>query len=355
MSPTFNSARRRASSGRRDAALAAASIALSVLLSPTGAAAQTVELKLADRLPQDHYIARYATNYWIDEVQKATGNAVRITRYASERLGKSKDMITLTRTGVIDMGEYVPGYLGDQMPLSGVVELPGMVPNACVASAAYETLARPDGFLGRNELAPLGLRLLYVVGLPAYQLFTSKKIDTLASLQGLKIRSTGAAMDTGLRQLGIVPIRMSAAELNESFSRGTVDGTSFPAASIFSYDLQGKTKYATAGLSFGSSMTFYAISTRAWDKLPPSVQKAMIDVGERTTRRACELIDKDDQDALKRLETGGTTLVMFPPDEKKKLEALLEPVAAEWAQATDKRGKPGSETLKAFRAVMNRQ
>lgn len=344
----------RVSSSRRAAALAVASTALTMLL-VTGAGAQTVELKLADRLPQDHYIARYATNYWIEEVHKATGNAVKITRYAAERLGKSKDMLTLTRAGVVDMGEYVPGYFGDQMPLSGVAELPGMVPNACVASSVYEALANPDGYLGKNELTPLGLRLLYVVGLPAYQLFTSKKIDSLASVQGLKIRSTGAAMDTGLRQLGIVPIRMSAAELNESFARGTVDGMSFPAASIFSYDLQGKTKYATTGLSFGSSMTFYAISTRVWDKLSPAVQKAMLEVGERTTRRACELIDKDNAEALKRLEAGGTTIVTFSPEDKKKFDALLEPVAADWAQSTDKRGKPGSETLKVFRAAVSRQ
>lgn len=339
--------------GRRALLGACASLAAAALWMPSPAIGQQIELKFADRLPVDHYIARYATNVWIEEVHKATNDAVKITRYASERLGKSKDMLTLTKAGVVDLGEYVPGYLGDQMPLSGVAELPGMVPNACVASVVYESLARPDGFLGRTELAPLGLQLLYVVGLPAYQLFTSKKIDTLASLQNLKIRSTGAAMDTGLRQLGIVPIRMSAAELSESFSRGTVDGTAFPAASIFSYDLQGKTKYATSGLSFGSSMTFYAISTRVWEKLPPAVQKAMLEAGARTTRRACELIDKDDQAALRKLEAGGTTLVSLSGDEKKKFDALLEPVAAEWAQSADKRGKQGTETLKAFRAAMS--
>src|SRR3954463_15184505 len=154
-----------------------------------GAFAQTTELKLADRLPQEHYVARYSTNYWIEEVQKATGNAVKIQRYPSERLGKSKDMMTLTRSGIADIGEFVPGYLGDPLLLSTVAELPGMVPDACAASLAYEQLAKPGGFIDRTELAPQGLRLLYVVGLPAYQLFTSKKFDGLATMKGLKIRS----------------------------------------------------------------------------------------------------------------------------------------------------------------------
>jgi TRAP-type C4-dicarboxylate transport system substrate-binding protein len=326
-----------------------------IMLSFCGASqAQTVTLKLADRLPQDHYVARYTTSYFIDEVQKATNGAVKIQRYPSERLGKSKDMLNLTRAGVVDMGEYVPGYLGDQMPLSSVAELPGMVPNACVASAAYQDLTKPGAFLDKNELAPLGIKLLYVAGLPAYQLFTSKKIDGVASFKGLKVRSTGAAMDSGLRALGIVPIRMSAAELNESFSRGTVDGTAFPAASLFSYDLQNQTKFATVGLSFGSSMTFYGISTKVWDKLPPAVQKAMVEAGERTTRHGCALIDKDDEEALARLQKGGTTLVKLSAEDQQAFRGMLEPVAVEWAQGVDKRGKPGTPTLEAFRAAVKR-
>jgi TRAP-type C4-dicarboxylate transport system substrate-binding protein len=234
--------------------------------------------------------------------------------------------------------------------LSTVAELPGILPNACAASRAFEQLAKPGGFIDRNELAPQGLRLLYVVGLPAYQLFTSKTFDSLASMKGLKIRSTGPAMDAGLRVLGMVPIRMSAAELSESFSRGTVDGMAFPAASIFPYDLQGKTRFGTSDLSFGSSMTFYAISTKAWDKLTPAAQKALADAGSKTTRHACELIDKEEQDAIKKLVTGSNmTLVKLTPADRAKFDEELSAVAREWAEAADKRGRKGSEALAAFR------
>jgi len=315
---------------------------------------QTVELKFADRLPQDHYIARYATQPWIEEVHKTTAGAVSIKRYPSQQLGKAKDMLTLTGAGVIDLGEFVPGYFGDQMPLSTAAELPGMVPTACAASLAYQDLASEGGFIEKNELTPQRIKLLYVVGLPAYQLFVSRKIDGVDSLKGLKIRSTGSTMDSGLRQLGIVPIRMGAPELVESFARGTVDGTAYPAASIFSYDLQKHTKYATTGLSFGSTVTFYGISMKAWEKLSPGVQTAMLEAGKRTTQRACELIDKDDRDALERLQQGGTVLVDFPAPDREKFAELLAPAAAEWAQALDQKGRPGTETLRVFREAVAR-
>jgi len=333
----------------------AVAAAIAFATSIAGAQAQApVELKLLDRLPPDHYIARYATDHWIQGVQKATDGAVKIQRYPSERLGKSKDMLTLVKAGVTDMGEFFPGYLGEQMVLSTVAELPGIVPSACAASRAYYEMAKAGEFLDTNELRPNGVKMLYVVGLPQYEIFASKKIENLASLKGLKIRSSGATMDAGLRRAEIVPIRMGAPELLESFARGTVDGTAFPVASIFSYDLQKLSKYATVNGAFGSSITFYGISLKAWDALPERVQKAMVEIGRETTMRACEMIDRDNDEAMKRLQGEGATLVTFSPAESAKLKALQSPVAEEWAAGLDKKGKPGSDALKQFRDAVGR-
>lgn len=342
----------RIASRPRLAALAAGlAVALALAAGPAQAQ-EPVALKLADRLPPDHYIARYATLPWIEEVEKASGGAVKIQRFPSESLGKAKDMMTLVETGVVDMGEFFPGYLGDAMALSTVGELPGLVPNACTASLAYEALAKEGGPIDEAELKPAGVKMLYVVGLPQYELFTSKEITDPASLEGLKIRSSGATMDAGLRTQGIVPIRMGAPELLESFARGTVDGTSFPAASIFSYDLQKLSKYGTVGGAFGSSITFYGISRKAWDRLSPEVQAAMLEAGERATRRTCELIDRDNEEALQRLADQGTTLVRFTPEQQAEMSARYAPVAEEWAAQLDKRGKPGSEILQRFREAV---
>ncbi|MEQ8347705.1 MAG: TRAP transporter substrate-binding protein DctP [Sneathiellaceae bacterium] len=331
----------------------AAVLGVGALVAGTAAGAQDpVALKLLDRLPPDHYIARYATQYWIDEVEQATGGAVTIKRYPSSSLGKAKDMPALVAAGVTDMGEFFPGYLGEKLALSTVGELPGLVPNACAASLAYEALARDGGIIDRTELAPAGIKMLYVVGLPQYELVTSREIDAPASLEGLKIRSSGATMDAGLRSLGIVPIRMGAPELTESFARGTVDGTAFPAASIFSYDLQKLARYTTVGGAFGSSITFYAISRDVWDGLAPAVQEAMLEAGRRTTRRACELIDSDNAEALQRLEDGGTVLVRFTAEEQAQMQAAYAPVADDWAGNLDAKGRPASEVLRHFREAV---
>ena len=62
------------------ASLAAAAC---VVFADTAAiAAEPVELKLADRLAQDHYVARYSSNFWIDECKRLPGapSRSRVTR-----------------------------------------------------------------------------------------------------------------------------------------------------------------------------------------------------------------------------------------------------------------------------------
>lgn len=325
---------------------------LSIAATVPATAQDTVALKLSDRFPDDHYVARYSSEHFIDEVEAASGGKVSIQRFGSQQLGKSKDALTLLRAGVFDIGELVPSYMSDQLSLTTVAELPGIVGSACEGALAYERLAEEGGIIHDEELGPANLKVLYVVGLPPYQIFSSQEISDVDSLSGLKIRSSGGGMDAALRGVGMVPIRMSAAELYESFARGTVDGTSFPVASILSYDLGKFSKYGTRGESFGSNINIYAVTRDTWDALSPEMQEIMEKAGKETTRHACELIDSEADEAFAALQEGGTTLVRFDDSQKEKLDGLMSPAAEEWAKNLDDKGRSGSKTLAAFRQAV---
>src|SRR3546814_11068627 len=90
---------------------------------------------------------------------------------------------------------------------------------------AYCTLAHAGGILDENEFAPAGIRLLFTIVLPPYQVFLGKKqIEGLKTFEGLKIRSSGGAKELAVRKIGAVPISMSTPEVYEALSRGTIDG-----------------------------------------------------------------------------------------------------------------------------------
>lgn len=312
-------------------------------------------LRVADALPVGHYISEYATKFWMQEVTRRTGGAVQFEYYPAEQLGKAKDLLSLAQTGVADVAYVATSYVSDKLPLSSVAELPGSFSTSCEGTLAYWKLAVGDGIIAKRDFEPNGVRVLFALSLPPYQLLTAKRrFDSIPSAKGLKIRIPGgAALDAMVVGMKAVPVRISSPELHESLSRGTIDGLLFPYGSTITYDLVSLLKYSTIGENFGSAVIVYLISDARWKKLPPDTQKALAEAGDAATRRGCSMMDKDvDSDAAK-LRKGGVELVALQPAVHAELANLDATVAQEWAESLDKRGKPGTEVLRAYRAALS--
>jgi TRAP-type C4-dicarboxylate transport system substrate-binding protein len=324
---------------------------MSVVTSSALSQDNKIVLRVADSFPANHYVVDYATKFWMDSVTKATGGAVTFQYYPSEQLGKAKDLLALTQSGVTDVGYVAPSFVSDKMPLSAVGELPGGFTTSCAGATAFWKLVK-DGILAKNEFQPSGVRAIVAVVLPPYQLFTKAKLESARNLEGLKIYTAGGAKELAVRKLKAVPIKMATPEVFESLSRGTIDGVLFPYASLFPYNVHTLVKYGTVGESFGSFAATYVISEAKYRQLPANVQKAMTDASEATVTRACALIDKDLDGQIEKAKQSGITLVQFPASERKDVDAAMASVSKEWAEGLDKRGKAGSEVLKAFQDAL---
>ena len=315
--------------------LAACFIAV-LLIGPPSAQAEEAKiiLRLADSFPASgHYFSEPGAKYFMETVQKATNGQVEFQHYPAEQLGKAKDLPALTRSGVVDIGSVMPSYAAEKMPLSAVGELPGIFATSCEGTLAFWKLAR-DGVLAQKEFQPNGLRVLFALVAAPYQLLMRQKIETVKSLEGKKIRALGSAVDLAMRQLKATPIRMSAPEIYESLSRGTIDGTVISYVAAMSYDLGPLAKSVTTGSGFGSAVLTYSISETRWKGLPPNVQEAMLKAGDEATRRSCERMDKDTDTDLARLQKLGITTVTFSPDEQQDLTKLFANVGTAWERSS---------------------
>ena len=317
---------------------------------------QKVELRIADSLPVGHIISENLTKPWMKLVTELSGGRVEFKYYPAEQMGKAKDMLTLTQSGVIDIGYVGPSYISEKMPLSAVAELPGAATNACQVMRAYWSLAKDEGFLYANEFKPNRIRPLLVTALPPYQvvLGSSKTVGTLKDLEGTKLRASGGAQNLTLNRLNVIPVRMSPPEIYESMSRGTIDGTLFSFVSVESYKLTSLTKTATVGGNFGTVLVTYSISEAKWAKLPLEARRVLIEAGDRTVRSACEAFDAQERAAGERLKSAGARLVEFKGTDSATFGRIADEVAGAWAADLDKRGKPGTATLTAFREALTK-
>ena len=86
---------------------------------------------VGDSLPIGHIIHEAVTKPFIEAVARRTNGDVMIAHFPAEQLGKAKDLLRLTQSGVVDIGYVVPSYASDKMPLTAMAELPGGFRNAC--------------------------------------------------------------------------------------------------------------------------------------------------------------------------------------------------------------------------------
>ncbi|MGF7160990.1 TRAP-type C4-dicarboxylate transport system substrate-binding protein [Rhodoligotrophos appendicifer] len=322
-----------------------------LLLAPAAEGQEKQTLRVADVYPAGHFVAEALTKPWMKEVEARTGGAVTFQYFPAEQLGKGKDLLSLTQSGVADIGLVIPAFVSDKLPLSAVAELPGGFAEACQGTMAFWKLAN-GGFLAEKEYAPNGVRVLFATVLPPYQIFSRTKLDSLKSFTGLKIYSTGGAKDLTVRKLGAVPIRMSTAEVFESLTRGTIDGGLMSYSTARAYNLQEEVHSATEGQNFGSGVITYVISGDRLAKLSPDVQKALIEAGDAVTRQACAKIQQSMQGDVNTLKEAGVEMMTLPDADRTKISEDMASVGQEWALELDKRGKSGTKALDAFHAAL---
>lgn len=331
----------------------AALLAGTIITTATAAPAQQMTLRVADSFPAGHYIAENMTKVWMDRVSELTEGAVKFEYYPAEQLGKSKDLLTMAQTRAVDIGYVGVSYIADKLPLSAVGELPEAFTESCQGTLAFWDIARPGQILDQAELAPAGVRMLFVMVLSPYHVMTARKAITgLDTFKGLKLRTTGGTKELAVQRLGATPISIPAPETRDALSRGTIDGVLFPHSSVLPYGLESELKYGTQGINFGSFVASYVISQDKWDTLPPAVQTAMTEAAEEVIVSGCTAAERLDLEDKQKMADSGVSFVSLPDTDVVRIGADLASIGEAWAQQLDARGRPGSDVLAAFRAAL---
>lgn len=331
--------------------LIGAAIATAIVAAP--ASAQT-SFRVGDSFPTGHYIAENTIKPFMAEVEKRTNGQTKFEYFPAQQLGKAKDLMALALSGVADIAYVAPAFVSDKLPLSVVAELPEGFDASCQGTRAYWKLVKEGGMLDEIEIKPAGLKILFTVVLDPYQIFLTKghELTGLSSFAGKKIRTTGGAKELALRKIDAVPVQIPTPEVREAASRGTIDGFLFPVSSIMPYDLAPHSAYASSGENFGSFVVTYVMARKKWDALPADLRKVMDEVGEATVEAGCKNAEATTAGDRAKIEAAGVKFVNLPKADHDKIVALMSEVGQEWAADLDKRGKKGTEVLKAFQKAL---
>lgn len=331
--------------------LSALGLALSGAYAATATAQDTVTLRVADWMPTSHHVSSEGGVVFMEKAKELSKGRIQFSYFPAEQLGKAKDSLQLTQTGVADMANIAPAYITDKFPLAGVAELPGIYEGACKGSHALAKMTSPGNILYENEFGPNGVRVLFTAAIGAYRPMTAtRKVERAADFAGLKMRTAGGPMDQTAALLGAASIKMAGPEVLVSLSRGTLDGLFWPILSVQPWGMQAVLKYWTPNISVGSFVSYWVISEKAWSKLPKDVQDILIEAGDYATQKHCDFVDQTEGDEIEALKKMNIVPVPLPDDEARAITQSYGKIYTDWAASLDGRSRPGTTVLQAFQA-----
>lgn len=283
----------------------AACAALGGVVALSASAAGAVNLR-GWNIHVEDYPVSIALESFMKEVTERTNGEVTGKWFHNGVLGSQPDAIEQVRLGVIDMGEFNLGPMGQSVPETNVVSLPFIFKSN---EQMYRVMDGEIGGIIGEGMKKKGMVVLGWYASGARSFYNSTRpINTPADVEGLKVRVMSndifvqmiEAMDGNATP-------MAFAEVYQSLKTGVVDGAENNPPSYESTNHFQVAKY----YSLSEHLIIpecLCVSVKTWDKLTPEQQEIMMDAGHKSAVYQRELWAEREAKSLETVKAGGATV-----------------------------------------------
>lgn len=283
--------------------------------------------------------------FYKEALEKATNGRIEVGIYPRSELGPIPRMIDGLQLGTIEAYIGPADFYVGVDPRFGVLSTPMLFKNNDHASATVLDPELNEYLL--NLGVPKGIVGLGTFGLGSSNYAAKSPIMRLSDFSGKKLRVNATAMEREkMRRLGATAVPMPLNEVLPALQRGVIDGTMSGNSVFIAFKFNDVVKVIT--VTNDTMLVSLGVVSKVWlDKLPPDLQRAVIDTGRQTQMRT----HKWEQDFTKTLdakwqEMGGQIHVL-PAEDLAKMRDLLQSVGDD----VSKDQPPVLDLLKKVRAV----
>jgi TRAP-type C4-dicarboxylate transport system substrate-binding protein len=316
-------------------------------------------LTMSSWVPPTHHLTNVILQGFADEVENASAGRLKLQMLPKHPVAAA-GTFDAVGNGLTDVSFVATSYTPARHLLPLVAELPDAGETAEISSVAYNRLH----WKYLHEAGEYrGVHLLGVFTHGPGQMFNTKRpIESLADLQGMKIRTGGSVAEAVARALGasvlVKPVNANAqTEAYELLSSGNAEGVFFPQDAIGSFKLDSLVRYATLfpGGLFNFSFGF-VMNEDKWNNLCTQDQELLTKFsGEYLARRAGKSMDNADRLGNERMKKAGVQFETANPALINEVQAKTEPVIQQWIkEVREKRNMDGAMLLQEFHEELRR-
>ena len=271
---------------------------------------------------------------YLRALQDQSGGRIQTELFHSGALFRDRDVAKALRQGAVEMA--VPGnwVLTSFVPNADIFDLPclfGRPANVVYAVADGKAGQMIDGELQKKldvvvvgPWLPLGYNNIYT---------TAKPVKSFDDLSGMKIRNSGGAGQAlRARFFGAQPNVTAWPDVPLALSQGTFEGVASTDESLASAKLwESGIHYGFADKEF---IGFYIpmVSQAFYNKLPPDLQKLVVDVWRQSISADRERMEQAQGQARKTLEEHGVQVVSPSDQQLAAMRAKMMPKLDDWAK-----------------------
>lgn len=295
------------SNPRLNAVVGIAAMTIALLLS-FAVAAEPIRLKLSFVGSEDISIYRYGVKPFVDGVNREGNGLLKIDVYPNGTLVKAlAEQPQMVLEGRADIAYVVPGQTPYRFPDNALIELPGQFRDAREGTLAYSRLIAANALSGYQEF--------FVIG--AYTsdpstIHSRKPIDSLAALEGQKIRANNQIEAEVLERLGAMSTVLPASQLAKAVGSGAIDGVTMGPTALFDYGIGSlaKNHYLLRG---GVAPLLLVMNRKIFDGLPEAAQALIRKFsGERAAATWIESYASSERQALDKIKSDPGRKVVEP-------------------------------------------
>ncbi|WP_207060777.1 TRAP transporter substrate-binding protein [Motiliproteus sp. SC1-56] len=261
------------------------------------------------------------------EVKEATGGELDITVHSGASLVKHPEIPRAVKTGQVQLGEIFIGIMGNTHPVFKHDNIPFLATNFDDAKKLWEA-AKPQV---EKQLDREGMTLLYTVAWPAQSLYTKAPVNTLADLQGLKMRAYSPSTSRLADLMNTTPTTVQVPEIPQAFSTGIIDAMiTSPSTGVNGQAWDYLSHYTDVKAWIPKNVV--VVNKRAFRRLDKDAQQAILDAAARAEAKGWEGVRKKAAEDTQTLADNGIVVSEPSAELMAEMQKIGDTMIEEWKQ-----------------------
>jgi TRAP-type transport system periplasmic protein len=278
---------------------------------------------------------------FIADVDKATAGKLKITLHANASLFKATEIKRAVQGNQAQIGEILISGYSNEDPVYGVDSVPFLATSYADAAKLWKASRKTI----EERFAKQGMVVLFSVPWPPQGIYSSKPLNSMADMKGLKMRTYNPYTSRIAELVGAQPVTIQVAELAQAFATGAVNANITSGAT--GYDTKAwevvKNYYDTQAW-LPKNVVF--VNKSAMDALDKPTQAALLKAAADAQARGWKTSEEKNSWYLEQLAKNGMTVAPPSAQLKSEFKKVGETMTAEWLKTA---GADGQAIVDAYR------